>query len=232
MKRLLYLFFLLHFITGISGKLHACDPTSSSFKVTVCDYYILPGNPDTVRVSGSYVRVIENQAGCDSLVLVSVDIRQSITVYALTDINGLHADVPVSSMGVSYQWMDCDNQFQPIPGATDKDFLPPSPGNYAVLVDNGACVDTSACITFIPSSIHTADPYELQVYPNPGNTGFSVSGNQPLSVEVIGPDGKIVHHEGINEEHRINSQSWSEGVYVIRLHGDSGSYSKRIQIIH
>lgn len=44
----------------------------------------------------------------------------------------------------SYTWLDCNNNFAPIPGATSASFTPTLTGNYAVEIYNG-CFDTSSC---------------------------------------------------------------------------------------
>lgn len=50
-------------------------------------------------------------------------------------------------MGTSFQWLDCDNNFAPIPNETDPVYYPQTTGNFAVQTTwwYGECVDTSAC---------------------------------------------------------------------------------------
>ena len=48
----------------------------------------------------------------------------------------------------SYQWIDCDNSNTPIEGATERTFSAEENGNYAVIITNGSCSETSAC-TFV-----------------------------------------------------------------------------------
>lgn len=48
----------------------------------------------------------------------------------------------------SYQWIDCDNGNTPIEGATERTFSAEENGNYAVMITNGSCSETSAC-TFV-----------------------------------------------------------------------------------
>ena len=49
----------------------------------------------------------------------------------------------------SYQWIDCsDGTF--IEGEQGPTFSPELGGDYAVIVQNGACIDTSACISICP----------------------------------------------------------------------------------
>jgi hypothetical protein len=54
---------------------------------------------------------------------------------------------------VTYQWVDCDNNYAILPGATNKTFVATSPGNYAVIISNDWCTDTSGCAEIFCSDI-------------------------------------------------------------------------------
>jgi hypothetical protein len=45
----------------------------------------------------------------------------------------------------TFQWLDCDNGFAIIPGATSASYTPTVDGNYAVEVTQNSCTDTSSC---------------------------------------------------------------------------------------
>lgn len=49
------------------------------------------------------------------------------------------------TVGSSYQWLDCDNNYVIINGETNQSYTPAITGNYAVEVTLNGCVDTSAC---------------------------------------------------------------------------------------
>ncbi len=49
--------------------------------------------------------------------------------------------------GATYQWVNCDNNYQPISGATNATYVATSNGRYAVIVDYMGCQDTSTCLT-------------------------------------------------------------------------------------
>lgn len=49
------------------------------------------------------------------------------------------------TVGASYQWLDCDNNYMIINGETNQSYTPAITGNYAVEVTLNGCVDTSAC---------------------------------------------------------------------------------------
>lgn len=54
----------------------------------------------------------------------------------------------------SYQWIDC-NTLTDIPGETNAQFVATQTGNYAVVIDNGICSDTSACYSVTICTLDT-----------------------------------------------------------------------------
>ncbi|MCC5920933.1 MAG: T9SS type A sorting domain-containing protein [Cyclobacteriaceae bacterium] len=48
--------------------------------------------------------------------------------------------------GASYQWIDCENNNNPISGETNFSFNPATSGTYAVIIPQGSCSDTSHCV--------------------------------------------------------------------------------------
>ncbi|HYG50955.1 MAG TPA: choice-of-anchor Q domain-containing protein, partial [Flavobacteriales bacterium] len=50
-----------------------------------------------------------------------------------------------NSTGSTYQWLDCNNGFAPVPTATNQSFTPAIDGSYACAITNGTCSDTTAC---------------------------------------------------------------------------------------
>lgn len=56
------------------------------------------------------------------------------------------AQLTADLTGATYQWLDCDNNYYALIGATNQTYTPPATGNYAVEVTLNGCVDTSACM--------------------------------------------------------------------------------------
>lgn len=70
--------------------------------------------------------------------------------------------------GASYQWINCDKCNAPVPGATEQAFSAPGNGNYAVIVIENGCVDTSACFTVTTVGFSESLSHEhIKVFPNP-----------------------------------------------------------------
>lgn len=90
--------------------------------------------------AGAYTFSYTAQSGCDSVVTITVtetpvNVSVNATAVQLTSLNG----------SGSWQWLDCENGFAEIPGATFQTFHPTANGSYAVEVTDAGCIDTSAC---------------------------------------------------------------------------------------
>ena len=49
------------------------------------------------------------------------------------------------NFATAYQWLDCDDNYAPIEGATDMVFTATQNGSYALEITFDACSDTSDC---------------------------------------------------------------------------------------
>lgn len=67
-----------------------------------------------------------------------------------TTLNG--STLTANEAGATYQWINCSGN-TPIAGATNQSFTPTQTGNYAVIVNNGSCSDTSDCENVVICSL-------------------------------------------------------------------------------
>lgn len=73
--------------------------------------------------------------------------------------------------GVAYQWVNCDSGYAPIPGANGSIYTATANGNYAVVVNDEDCRDTSACVSV--TSVGMEEPLlgaNWVVFPNPSGS--------------------------------------------------------------
>lgn len=81
------------------------------------------------------------EAVCESIEISINTVETGITTDGLTSIT---ADS--FGDGITYQWVKCAD-FSLIDGETDQDFFPLESGDYAVIVNDNGCIDTSECAT-------------------------------------------------------------------------------------
>lgn len=79
--------------------------------------------------------------------------------------------ITANASGLMYQWIDCGTG-QAIANATAQDFTASANGDYAVIVTDGTCSDTSACVTINQVSLGELISVPLVLYPNPSSGGM------------------------------------------------------------
>ncbi|HHZ65695.1 MAG TPA: hypothetical protein EYN51_09415, partial [Flavobacteriales bacterium] len=108
---------------------------------TTCDSLVwIDGNTYTTSNSTA-THTLANMAGCDSIVTLNLTINTVNSSVTQTGVL-LTAD----EAGANYQWLNCPGMTA-ITGATNQEYTATANGNYAVIVTNNGCSDTSACYT-------------------------------------------------------------------------------------
>lgn len=134
--------------------------TDSLLTLATCGPYTLNGQ--TYNTSGTYLQTLMNAVGCDStltLILTITTVNTGITQAA----NVLTANASPAN----YQWLSC-NPFQLISGEINQSFSPTANGDYAVIITQNSCVDTSSCFTVSGLGLAAyTDMLYLDIKPNP-----------------------------------------------------------------
>lgn len=136
--------------------------------------------------------------------------------------------------GVNYQWVDCDNNFEPITNETTQFFVPAENGNYAVILTDGLCVDTSACVLVQGLSVKEQPMSNIQIYPNPAKTKFTLKGTeleQFDNIQVFDITGRLVYSNLLHATDNvleISCSDWNKGLYILQMNGKDRSLTKRI----
>ncbi len=128
------------------------------------DCYTYFFNGQTLTGSGTYYDTLVNAVGCDSLIVLNLTINPVNTFVTQTG-NFFSAN----ATGATYQWLSC-NPYQEIIGETNQTFTATANGNYAVVVTENGCTDTSACYTVIGIGINDVNLLaHIELYPNPAH---------------------------------------------------------------
>ena len=210
----------------ITIDLTVLEPTSSTITADACDSYLSPAG-NVYSSTGTYYDTITNQAGCDSIITIDLTIN-SINTNVLNFDPQLTADVFVAD----YQWLDCDNGFAPISGATNQSYTATANGNYAVEITLNGCTDTSACIAVMTVGVEEHDLTNLSVYPNPASDKVTIDlGTKYSSIEVtlINALGQELSTTKLKNASSIKLPiEGRRGVYFCRLTADGNSTTIRV----
>lgn len=177
----------------------SCTPLSSQTDLTVCNSVVWNGN--TYTTSGNYSVNLVNQEGCDSTANLNLTVEQ-----VNTNVTQGGIVLTASSTVGSFQWIDCDNNNALIPGATNATYIATTNGNYAVIVAEGSCSDTSACFVVNQVGLDENEWQDVAVVaPNPSDGNFSIhfeNTEETIEIKLYDAAGKLI----LSEFHK-NGQS-------------------------
>lgn len=169
---------------------------------------------------GMYTDTVFNANSIDSVGFLVLELQDTSVMKS----NGMLIALENDS-NTTFQWVDCNNGYSPVSGATDSAFTPPANGSYAVVLTNGSCSDTSACITYNEFSLHEENRSNwLTFYPNPtsGTISFQTQGPTPSSLHVIDLSGRVVYSRELNGETTLQLPNLSNGTYILKWVGENG----------
>ncbi len=134
------------------------------------------------------------------------------------------------SPGVTYSWVDCDNDFAPM-GVTTQTFSPNSNGNYAVLLQVGNCTAMSDCNKVTGVGITEHVQHLFAVYPNPASDYILVETTNIGTIELLDMRGKLVQHSYVSSGANLVSLSnIASGTYTLRMIDANSVQTSRIVI--
>lgn len=152
--------------------------TDTLIQMTACRKFGF--NDKVYTEGGKYYIKLRNHKGCDSL------IELNLNIIALdTNITKLGNTLIALDSAATYQWVDCNDNFAAIPGATQKIYNPNKDGSYAVITTIPPCIDTSFCLPIVVTSTINNERQMIFVYPNPATDQLFVQFLNPVSGKLI-----------------------------------------------
>ncbi|RFC53136.1 RCC1 domain-containing protein [Brumimicrobium aurantiacum] len=125
--------------------------------------------------------------------------------------------ISVVDTGHAYQWIDCaDSSF--ITGETGESFTATTDGNYAVIIAQGPCVDTSACVFVDVLGLEEDELKGISVYPNPITDELNINNENValVSAEMVDAKGSVVAStKAASKSFTFNTGELNSGVYIL-----------------
>lgn len=153
---------------------------------------------------------------CGVEVICDVDVSTTVSEDGTT--------ITANATGFDYQWIDCDNGNSPIAGETGVSFTATENGNYAVIITDGPCVDTSDCVLVDQVSIESNVFAGVSVYPNPVNDVLNINNaNGTLTaVEVVDVNGRVIISSTVeSNKFTVSTTTLNAGVYFVNVYSES-----------
>ena len=203
----------------------ACaNVTYSSFTTLACNSYTSPSGKIWTQ-TGIYVDTVSNRFYCDSIVTIYLYVS-----HVDTSVSIIGSTLSANYSGGVYQWLDCDNAYAPISGATGQSYTPSVSGNYAVMIVGNGCIDTSACyaintVGIVENTFETT----INVFPNPTDGKLSVllgTDYDEIELSVRNAMGKLVFQKHYFDTNRIDlNLNVVKGIYLLELRDTHGRRS-------
>jgi hypothetical protein len=186
--------------------------------------------------AGLYTDEYITSNGCDSIYKLFLFVESIPTTVSLNG-NTAFAD----SAADTYQWLNCDDNFQPVLGANEQNFTPISSGKYAVILTRGLCSDTSDCVQIIISDVDIDNSFELDfsILPNPASEyieiSFGADSRQMTADGIFEGDIRIYNTLGeclISKEQitstvqRIDVSGLPNGIYFLKVNDKFNKFAK------
>jgi hypothetical protein len=203
------------------------NSTSASITESACDSYTAPDGTEYIT-SGIKTAMIPNAAGCDSTITIDLTISMidvSIVVNEST--------ITSNAAGANYQWVNCDNGFAIIMSETSQSYTATANGNYAVIVTQGPCSDTSSCVQITADGFASMQTESIFIYPNPMSDQLIIEikgSTRNTSFEIFNSMGQVVTKGNLVEKIIVQTDYFLPGVYLIKLeNGQTFEFKKIIK---
>jgi uncharacterized repeat protein (TIGR01451 family) len=190
---------------------------STYFAATVCDSIMWAGQ--VFYTSGIYSQTYSTTTGCDSVVSLNLTVNQSSDLN--TSVTQMGLTLTADASALTYQWLDCDNNYAPIPNANNQTFEATANGNYAVEVSNGSCSAISACYNITGVGLeNVSESVGPQIYPNPTTSNLNIIFEtlEERQLQLMTFDGRILKSLKLSDQNvEIDMSTYPSGVYLIKI---------------
>ena len=205
-----------------------CSYTIDGGEISICKNDSYKFGSQVISQPGDYTELFKTNEGCDSLVTLTLTISDIDT--RVTNNNGV---LTALAAGAQYQWIDCSNGFKPIASANTKSFSADL-GEYAVIITQNSCVDTSAChqLSLVVDVEDEIDD-DVIVFPNPAGHSFYINfqkSHTNATMEMVDTKGRIVNTKSFYRKSigEVDTRGLASGPYIIRLRTSNGILTRKL----
>lgn len=223
----------LPLVASLADENAVCSASPSAPEATDMCGSILTGTPDVAFPITAIGTTVVTWTYTDGFGGTTTQQQNVVLTGVNVSVTQNGTQLTANAMNVQYQWVDCDNNYAFISGQTSNTFTPSVTGNYAVIVSDSSCSDTSACYLVDYAGIAEQTLNALRVYPNPSNSGiFTVQSNeQILKLELLDLTGRNLEVPVLPSTGSVDASSLVNGNYFLRVTTSKGIASKEIVIL-
>ncbi|HLP11657.1 MAG TPA: T9SS type A sorting domain-containing protein, partial [Flavobacteriales bacterium] len=211
----------------VTGTTTICENESTTLTANAsgANSYVWSSGPSTASYTVSpttttpySVTAIDTISGCVGSTTITVTVNPLPDVSVFTLGSGATA---TNFTADSYLWVFCPI-YIPAIGTNDTQFyLSVFTADYAVIITDNGCTDTSECVTLaaigIDENIAAEDVFS--VFPNPASMQINIKSNSAFtSVNITDVNGKLViSQESTTTTVTVNTAELQNGLYFVQL---------------
>jgi hypothetical protein len=122
-----------------------------------------------------------------------------------------------------YQWVNCDSTYQFMIGDTSARFEPNANGNYAVIIWQNGCVDTSECYYVQLTGLQENISHKI-ILPNPVSQFLQIPNSiNCVAIKIYSSLGQKVLESHIGLQ-RYDVSNLSNGLYYVQIKSTNGEW--------
>lgn len=199
-----------NFVQGVATS-------STTINAVLCPGSSYQFGGQTITTAGTYFETFTAASGCDSvvqLILTSPSFNLAVSQSGATLIS--------QQPNGPYQWINCATSI-PVPGATGQFFTATANGQYAVVLSQGGCTDTSVCVTVtgINTGLWENNGSAITIMPVPFDDQLTIILHTGLYAELYISDlsGRVIIKDIViqgGESKSLNTSMLGRGIYLLQ----------------
>ena len=198
--------------------------------VSYCGAYYQSSWGEKFYQSGLYQHYIPDSLSCDTVILLDLDLTPVNVGYQIIN-NG--TAVQALEPNATYQWLDCDLN-RPVGGAQSRIYEPYYDGNFALIVNNGFCADTSECFSLATTGIRELSKEGIKVYPIPSQERLFLEISpewSQSSYQIRDLQGRVLRAAELDQSSQQElALNVPEGLYILHIQKGARQLSFRILV--
>jgi len=206
-------------------------PTQTIQTHTICDGDSLFLAGAWRKTPGFYTHTLTGSNGCDSI----VHHQLTITIIDVT-VTLAGSTLTATQTGATYQWIDCEQGFTPVAGATGQHFTPTINGSYAVIISKDGCIGVSPCTHVgnisVPEHLQKMD---VRLVPNPAGERVTLMLEQQIKeglVSVNNLSGQQIMHTRFSNTSTLTMDinTLPAGMYLVFIQADGYTTTRKLVV--
>jgi hypothetical protein len=197
--------------------------------ITLCAGDSISVGNSVYYTAGTYADTIADINGCDSIINTVVNIN---TVDVSVTVTGFGGTLMSNASGpnTSWLWLNCEDNTAII-SATMQSYSPNANGQFAVIVTQNGCTDTSTCFNVNTVGIDEQNQNSFGMYPNPAADNITIESNIGSAIVIFDAIGnQVFAANATNTKTEIELSNLANGIYFVKVISNNNEATQKLII--